>query len=70
MLCPLRSYHLHSLDIIPCRLQLLAEYVAGLTASLQLLGLAVSDINSTLTHMRELALARAGLTQEQVRAYS
>lgn len=50
-----------------CRLQLLAEYQAGLLASLQLLGLAVPDLAACLDALKSLALARAGLTQQEVR---
>lgn len=49
-----------------CRLKLLAEYRCGITACLNLLGLSVSDISQTLTDMKSLALARAGITQQQV----
>lgn len=50
-----------------CRLQLLAQYQAGLLASLQLLGLAAPDLAATLQHMKALALTRAGLTEQRVR---
>ncbi|WIA09089.1 hypothetical protein OEZ85_008502 [Tetradesmus obliquus] len=50
----------------PKRLQLLAEYQAGLLASLQLLGLAVPDLAACLDALKSLALARAGLTQQEV----
>jgi hypothetical protein len=52
--------------VVPCRLQLLAEYQSGLLASLQLLGLAVPDLAGCLEALKSLALARAGLTQPEV----
>jgi hypothetical protein len=52
------------------RLQLLAEYQAGLLASLQLLGLAVPDLAACLEALKSLALTRAGLTQQEVRCRS
>jgi hypothetical protein len=55
------------LCVVPCRLQLLAEYQCGLLASLQLLGLAVPDLAGCLDSLKSLALARAGLTQQEVR---
>eukprot|EP00882_Tetradesmus_deserticola_P023285 GHRQ01025337.1.p6 GENE.GHRQ01025337.1~~GHRQ01025337.1.p6 ORF type:complete len:108 (+),score=63.53 GHRQ01025337.1:1-324(+) len=54
------------LCVMCCRLQLLAEYQAGLLASLRLLGLAVPDLAACLEALRSLALARAGLTQQEV----
>eukprot|EP00879_Flechtneria_rotunda_P011859 GHRR01012388.1.p1 GENE.GHRR01012388.1~~GHRR01012388.1.p1 ORF type:complete len:312 (+),score=111.78 GHRR01012388.1:250-1185(+) len=50
----------------PKRLQLLAEYQAGLTQSLALLGLGRNDISATLQEFKSLSLVRSGLTQDQV----
>ena len=48
------------------RLELLASYQAGLLQSLDLLGLGVSDLHSSLAELRALALTRAQLTEEEV----
>jgi hypothetical protein len=48
------------------RLQLLAAYQRGLLSGLELLGLAPPGLQSTLDELRRLALARAGMSEQEV----
>jgi len=50
-----------------CRLELLAAYQRGLCVALELLGLSVPDLDTTLQQLRRLALARAELSEQEVR---
>ena len=50
-----------------CRLPLLASYELGLLAVADLLGLSVGDVHEVLQQLQQRALARAGLTAEEVR---
>lgn len=48
------------------RLATLVQYKQALQQALQLLGLAVEDVDDTLLQLRQLALKRADLTEEDV----
>jgi hypothetical protein len=51
------------------RLELLASNYQGLHVVLDLLGLSVPHLPTTLSELRKLALARAQLSEEEVRAW-
>jgi hypothetical protein len=52
--------------LAPCRLELLGCYHQGLLVALEMLGLAVPDLQQALAELRRLALARASLSEEEV----
>jgi hypothetical protein len=61
--------------LLPClcppnRLELVASAYQGLQVALDLLGLAVPHLPTTLSELRRLALARAQLSEEEVSAGS
>lgn len=54
------------MTITVCRLQLLTQFHTAISYAIRLLGLGTENIDATLEEMKQLALGRVGLTEQQV----